>query len=134
MGDTVDQCEAIQVKIGDVKSLQILLQSPDAEVCATALDGLTKYADQGMKQKSHLLSLGIIKTLIELTRSKDKRIKKSSVCCLSSVTEIPEPHSDMKRNDLLEALICVLNKEDSPDIIDEAAYCVANVAKDCKSY
>jgi vesicle coat complex subunit len=126
MADAIDQCEAIQFKIGDVTSLIILLSSPDPLICAASLDGLTKYADQGPKQKQYLYSTGIIKTLIEL--SKDKKVRKSSVCLLSSLTELSHP--DMQRKDLLQQLIAILNKEDQPEIIDEAAYCIANISQD----
>jgi hypothetical protein len=132
MGDALDPCEAIQIKISDVKSLTILLQSPDPQICTAALIGLTAFSEQGVKQKTRILSTpGMIKTLLELTKSKDKRIIMSSVGLLSVLSDNAEVHPDMKRKELLEALMVVLHTEEQPEILDEAAACIANISRDC---
>ncbi|KAJ3369243.1 Armadillo repeat-containing protein 3 [Kappamyces sp. JEL0680] len=92
----------------------------------------------------YLLGLGVIKPLIDMCKSTDKRVKKAGISCLSSSTEAGmaylqsadnavDLHPDMKRRDLIEELIQILQTEDQVDILDEAAYALANISKDCRS-
>ncbi len=42
-------------------------------------------------------------------------------------------HADMKRKEVAEVLVEILQTEDQVDILDEAAYALNNMAKDCGS-
>ncbi|KAJ3257929.1 Armadillo repeat-containing protein 3 [Boothiomyces macroporosus] len=123
-------CEAVNPKITDVRTLILLLNSAEPTVLISALDGISKFAEIAAKNRTLLLNLGIIKPLIDLSRQKDKLIKKAAVVCIAAATEVADIHPDMKRRDLLEALVLVLNHEDNVEILDEAAFAIANVSKD----
>eukprot|EP00842_Homolaphlyctis_polyrhiza_P004720 jgi/Hompol1/5249/HPOL_000662-RA len=123
-------CEFTQIGVSDVRTLIMLLGSPEPAVCAVVIEALTKYSDSSVKRRVQLLNFNIIRPLIELTLSKDISIKKAAVACVASVTELNETHQDMRRNDLMNALITTLSREDSVEIQDEAAFALANLAKD----
>ncbi|KAJ3275049.1 Armadillo repeat-containing protein 3 [Terramyces sp. JEL0728] len=106
MADVQYTCEAVNARITDVRTLILLLNSMEPTVLISALDGLSKFAEI------------------------NKIIKKGAVTCIAAITEVAEIHVDMKRKDLLEALVLVLNHEDSVEILDEAAFAIANVSKD----
>nr|KAJ3422314.1 Armadillo repeat-containing protein 3 [Polyrhizophydium stewartii] len=123
-------CEPTQIGVADVRTLILLLASPEPSVCAVAIDALTKYADVAVKHRMQLLNLNVVRPLMELTLSRDAAVKKAAVACLAAVTEMNETHQDMRRRDLMEVLITTLSREDSVEIQDEAAFALANLAKD----
>jgi hypothetical protein len=62
------------------------------------------------------------------------------VACLAAVTELSkthiahtldEPHPDLRKRDLIEVLIASLATDDVSEVQDEAAFALANLAKDC---
>ena len=65
-----------------------------------------------------------------MTQSKDNVVKKSAVSCLAAITELSDVHQDMRRKDLMEALIRTISAEEVFEIQDEAAFAIANLAKD----
>ena len=85
----------------DVRSLILLLPSPEASTSVMAAESLGRYADNctketetrltyrlAMKNRNYLLTLGVIKPLIDLCNSPDKKIKRAGVACLASVTDV----------------------------------------------
>ncbi|KAH6575746.1 hypothetical protein BASA62_001775 [Batrachochytrium salamandrivorans] len=123
-------CDLTQIGVSDIHTLILLLSSPEPSVCTTAIDGLTKYADSAILHRTQLLNLGIVKPLIDLTRSKDTAVKRASVTCLAAITEQNETHQDMRRRELVYVLIDALSNDDSVEVQDEAAFALANLAKD----
>ncbi|KAL2916491.1 hypothetical protein HK105_203924 [Polyrhizophydium stewartii] len=130
VGSESTVCEPTQIGVADVRTLILLLASPEPSVCAVAIDALTKYADVAVKHRMQLLNLNVVRPLMELTLSRDAAVKKAAVACLAAVTEMNETHQDMRRRDLMEVLITTLSREDSVEIQDEAAFALANLAKD----
>ncbi|KAJ3068833.1 Armadillo repeat-containing protein 3 [Rhizoclosmatium hyalinum] len=122
--------------ISDLKTLILLLQSPDPPICVQALEALTKYAEhrksfptnqfdfnsnQDSKHRVKLLGLGIMNSLLKLTSSKEiDRL-------ILSAAEI---HVEMRRRDLLETIVSLLATQEPPEVQDEAAFTIANLAKD----
>ena len=101
----------------------------EAGVIADMLDAICKFADGGIKNKSTLLSLGVIEIVMNFMTSPEKRIRKSAVTCIASCTDLNESIPDHKR--LVEVLVSILQTEDQVDILDEAAAALANASKDC---
>ena len=120
-----------------------MLGSPEPKVCSVAIDGITRYAEGGLgigtaqKNKSLLMNLNIMKPLIEASQSKQVPVRKAAVTCLAILTEtsnifnLAEMHPDLKRKDLIQSLIQIISKEESVEILDDAAAALANLAKDC---
>ncbi|KAI8841658.1 armadillo-type protein [Chytriomyces cf. hyalinus JEL632] len=119
--------------ISDVRTLILLLQSPDQVVCLQALDSLIKFGQKGSKYRVQLLNSNILKPLLNLTSSKDMAIKKATVACIAASTEIAEIHAEMRRKELFETLVSLLAAEEPPEVQDEAAFAISNLAKDFKT-
>ena len=45
---------------------------------------------------------------------------------------IDEIHPDLRKRELIEVLISSLNTEEASEVQDEAAFAMANLARDCK--
>ncbi|TPX73442.1 hypothetical protein CcCBS67573_g05291 [Chytriomyces confervae] len=127
----VSQCDPpAAFGISDVRTLILLLQSPDQVVCLQALDSLIKFAEKGSKYRVQLLNSNILKPLLNLTTSKDMAIKKATVACIAASTELAEIHAEMRKKELLETLVSLLAVEEPPEVQDEAAFAISNLAKD----
>lgn len=96
------------------------------------------------KNKLQLLNANIITPLLNALSSPEKSVKRASVSCLSTVTDtsiihnhfnhIAEIHCEMKRKDLVASIVKTMNEETgSVEILDECAYALSNLSKDCKS-
>jgi hypothetical protein len=116
-------------KIANLKAMISDSQTPDPDAVVTILDAMGKYADVGVKNKSTLLSLGIIGTAVDFMASSDKKICKSAVAFIASCTDLNESIPDAKR--LITVLVSILKTQDQADMLDEAAAALANVSKDC---
>ncbi|KAJ1553481.1 Armadillo repeat-containing protein 3 [Cladochytrium tenue] len=116
--------------IADVKTLILLLASPDAPTCVTALDALTRLAETATRNRVQLLNAGVLTPLLGLAASKDASVKKAAAACLAATTEIGDIHPEMRRKDLLERIISLLATDEAPEVQDEAAFAAANLAKD----
>ena len=44
---------------------------------------------------------------------------------------LAETTADMKRKDLMEVLVKILSTEEQVEILDEAAFAIANISKEC---
>ncbi|KAJ3018681.1 UNVERIFIED_CONTAM: hypothetical protein HDU68_011024 [Siphonaria sp. JEL0065] len=126
----MDKCDPANFAITDTRTLIILLQTPDPPTCVQALEALTKFAEHNSKRRVQLLNLNIMKPLLSLTTSKEVSIKKAAVACIAASTELAEIHPEMRRKDLLETIVTLLAVEEPPEVQDEAAFAVANLAKD----
>jgi len=123
--------KAVNIPICDPETLISLLDSSDTAVCNMALEYLTKFAEISPQQKLLLLDYNILDHLCTLVNSEDVNIKKNAFTCLSITTELDEPHEKMRDHQFLELLLNVLKKKDEQvEIIEEAAYTIANLAKD----
>jgi hypothetical protein len=50
------------------------------------------------------------------------------------VIRLAELHPEMRKKELIDTLIALLNPEELPEVQDEAAFALANLAKDCKFF
>ncbi|TPX54144.1 hypothetical protein PhCBS80983_g06029 [Powellomyces hirtus] len=124
-------CDTSTFGVGDVRTLKLLLNSPEPPVCVAALDALTKYAEAASKHRVQLLSLKTLDPLLALTKSSDASVKKSAVACIAASTELTSDfHPELRRTDLTHTLISLLGHEESPEVQDEAAFGLSNLAKD----
>ncbi|KAJ3229327.1 Armadillo repeat-containing protein 3 [Chytriomyces hyalinus] len=57
-------------------------------------------------------------------------IKKATVACIAASTELAEIHAEMRKKELLETLVSLLAVEEPPEVQDEAAFAISNLAKD----
>ncbi|KAJ3331022.1 Eukaryotic translation initiation factor 2B, subunit 4 delta, 67kDa [Blyttiomyces sp. JEL0837] len=124
------QCDPTTFIITDVRTLILLLASPDPPTCIAATEALTKIAEVASAKRVQLLNLNILKPLMGLTSSKEVGIKKAAVACIAAVTELNELHPDMRKKELIDTLIGLLALEEPPEVQDEAAFALANLAKD----
>ncbi|KAJ3162947.1 Armadillo repeat-containing protein 3, partial [Irineochytrium annulatum] len=124
------QCDVTQVGIADVRTLILLLGSPEQNICVGAIEALTKHAEVASKHRVQLLNLGIIRPLLDLSSSKENALKKAAVACIAACTELSEIHPEMRKKELIEALILLLGPEEPVEVQDEAAFSLASLAKD----
>ncbi|KAJ3414205.1 Eukaryotic translation initiation factor 2B, subunit 4 delta, 67kDa [Chytridiales sp. JEL 0842] len=124
------KCEATTFAISDVRTLILLLQSPESSICVAAIEAITKFAEGSSRHRTQILNLGLLKSLLALTSSKDAAIKKASVACIAASTELAELHPEMRKKELIDTLISLLSPEEVPEVQDEAAFALANLAKD----
>jgi hypothetical protein len=135
MADNESLC---QVGINDIKTLLILLSSPDQAITLTSLESLTKHAEISSKNRLSLLNAGITPILFSLIKKSDNPtllpVRKASVACFAATSEVAEAHADMKlRVPVIEGLVRLLEgKDEAIEVKDEAAFALANCAKDCK--
>ncbi|KNC96000.1 uncharacterized protein SPPG_08599 [Spizellomyces punctatus DAOM BR117] len=124
-------CDAASFGVSDVRTLILLLDSPEQLVCVGALDALAKYAEAASKHRIQLLSLNILNPLIDLCKSTDPLVKKSAVACLAASTELTTDfHPELRRRDVMILLISLLGPDQPPEVQDEAAFALANLARD----
>ncbi|KAI9350808.1 armadillo-type protein [Obelidium mucronatum] len=71
-----------------------------------------------------------MKSLIGLTSSKEISIKKAAAACIAASTELAEIHPEMRKKELLETVVSLLAVDEPPEVQDEAAFTVANLARD----
>jgi HEAT repeat protein len=95
-------------------------------------------ANQVVKNRNQLIGLGIVPHLLKLCPSEDKGVRKSSVTCLANVSELSnfvliqdDLPNEMKNRELIKMLIAILVSEEQVEILDEAAFALANLGKDC---
>ncbi|KAJ3109817.1 Armadillo repeat-containing protein 3 [Phlyctochytrium planicorne] len=124
------QCEPTTFVVSDTRTLIVLLGSPEIPICVAAIEALTKYAEGSSKHRTQLLNLGMIKSLMALSSSKEIQIKKAAVACIAACTELSELHPEMRRKDLIDTLILLTVPEEAPEVQDEAAFALASMAKD----
>ncbi|KAJ3225680.1 Armadillo repeat-containing protein 3 [Clydaea vesicula] len=146
-GTTELQCDTSNFGVNDIRTLLLLVESPEHSVAITALESLTKYADIASKHRLQLLNFEIMNILLRLINSKELNLKKAAVSCLAATTEISKVknfnndylnrctllddiHPDMRRKEVIEGIIALLNTEEAAEVIDEAAFALANCAKD----
>jgi hypothetical protein len=138
MADNSSQSMAT-IGINDIKTLLILLSSPDQAITLTSLESLTKHAEVSSKNRNSLLNAGITPILFSLIKKSEGTallpIRKASIACFAATSEVSEAHSDMKlRVPVIEGLVMLLEgKDESIEVKDEAAFALSNCAKDCKS-
>jgi hypothetical protein len=108
-------------------------------VVTLALDGLTKYSDaciSGLiaaeKNKQSLVGLGIVKNLIDICRNGDETLKRAATACVASLSEQTEIPLELRQKAVLETLAEIIKKEENVEILDEAAFAIAQIAKDCR--
>ncbi|KAJ3147567.1 Armadillo repeat-containing protein 3 [Geranomyces michiganensis] len=138
-------CETSTFGVADVRTLKLLLTSPEPPVCIAALDALTKYAEAASKHRVQLLSLKTLDPLLALSKSTDAAVKKSAVACIAASTELMDVsgakanhgtqiaadfHPELRRADLMQTLISLLAVHEPPEAQDEAAFGLSNLAKD----
>ncbi|TPX41661.1 hypothetical protein SeMB42_g05481 [Synchytrium endobioticum] len=123
------QCDPTSITITDIRTLILVLKSPESTICTLSADALTRYAENSLKHRIQLLNLGIVPPLLDLARSKDAAARRSAAACLAASTENVDAHQDMRRRDLIAALVALLSGE-APEIQEESAFALANLAKD----
>ncbi|KAI9103767.1 armadillo-type protein [Phlyctochytrium arcticum] len=124
-------CDNSHFGVTDVRTLVLLLRSPEPLICAGALDALTKYAESATKHRLQILSLGVIDHLLQLALSPEPVIKKAAVACLAASTELTnETHPELRRRDVIKLIISLLGSEEAPEVQEEAAFSLASLAKD----
>ncbi|KAJ3050913.1 Armadillo repeat-containing protein 3 [Rhizophlyctis rosea] len=128
--DDQTMCDTSNFGVTDVRTLILLLASPESSICVGALEALTKYAEGASRHRTQLLQLKILKPVLDLTGSKDPGIKKAAVACLAATSELNDFHPDMRKPELLSALINLLAPEEAPEVQEEAAFAIANLARD----
>ncbi|TPX37412.1 hypothetical protein SmJEL517_g00466 [Synchytrium microbalum] len=122
-------CDHVAISVVDVRTLILLLRSPEPGICVNSADAITKYAEKSLKQRIQLLNLGIVLPLLDLTKSKDASTRRSAAACLAASFENVDMHQDMRKHDLIVALISLLTGE-APEVQEEAAFALANLARD----
>jgi len=127
-----DLSSVATIGVSDIRTLLILLESPEPAITLTALDSLTKYAEQAQKNRVNLLNSDITRILFKRITAQPTNpdIKRASIACFAASTEVLEAHADMKRKDVIEGLIRLLGPDESVEVHDEAAFALANCAKD----
>ncbi|KAJ3129438.1 Eukaryotic translation initiation factor 2B, subunit 4 delta, 67kDa, partial [Physocladia obscura] len=85
---------------------------------------------QHSKRRCQLLNLNILKYLLDLTWSKEISVKKAAIACIAATTELAEIHPEMRKKELLDSIISLLSVDEIPEVQDEAAFTLANLAKD----
>ncbi|KAI9203366.1 armadillo-type protein [Polychytrium aggregatum] len=125
-------CDTSNFGVTDVRTLILLLASPEPAVCLSSIEALTKYAEAASKHRLQLLSLSVLKPFLELSASKDISIRKAAVAAIAATTELSPTdfHPEMRQPHLLKTLIALLSTEEPPEIQDEAAFSIANLARD----
>lgn len=126
-----DSTNMATIGISDIKTLLLLLESPEASITLTALDSLTKYAEQSQKNRINLLNSDIVRILFKKLTSANPDIKRASIACLAASTEVAEAHADMKQKNVIEGLLKLLGPDEPVEVHDEAAFALANCSKDC---
>ncbi|KAJ3020782.1 Armadillo repeat-containing protein 3 [Thoreauomyces humboldtii] len=116
-------CDSSTFGVCDVRTLKLLLASPEPAVCISALEALTKYAEGASKHRIQLLGLKTLDPLLGLAKSTDLAVKKAAV------TSVDFP-SELRRADLIQTLIALIGADQPPEVQDDAAFGLANLAKD----
>ncbi|KAI9141127.1 armadillo-type protein [Paraphysoderma sedebokerense] len=124
--------DPVSLNVADVKSLILLLRSPDPTLCSNVLIALTKQAESGTKIRNTLINLGVIPSLLDLIKSvpKESPIRKNAVACIAATSELSEIPIELRAKELIDTLISLLNATDLVEVQEEAAFAVANISKD----
>lgn len=131
------QANMATIGINDIKTLLILLSSPDQAITLTSLESLCRHAEAGLKNRMTLLNAGITEILFSLIEkfggAPGLPIRKAAIACFAATSEVGEVHADMKlRVPVIEGLVRLLNGKEEPiEVKDEAAFALANCSADC---